>query len=283
MSAPIHRGGRPAKISAVPSINNATTSSSSGGIEITPRHSSAPISVRPSTAPLKRKDAPQVTASPVASSPAPSVAIGPIVGNGAGGGRGGHQNKKPRPRSAPRVDNQSSAVTSVTVASDANGVSQHQNGSRGGGRGGRGGGRGRRGRGGRGGSGGNNHHNSNGASAASAPITEGDAMDENDDAEPDAAPTESKVEVKEGKLAFMTDEPFSSLKPSLSVSTLKALTDTLGYIYMTRVQAAAMPTIITGSDVLARARTGTGKTLGFLIPSVEVIIFHSIISVMSPC
>jgi len=29
---------------------------------------------------------------------------------------------------------------------------------------------------------------------------------------------------------------------------------------------------MSGADVLARARTGTGKTLGFLIPSIEVLL-----------
>lgn len=34
----------------------------------------------------------------------------------------------------------------------------------------------------------------------------------------------------------------------------------------------ALPQILTGADVMARAKTGTGKTMGFLIPSVEALV-----------
>ena len=43
----------------------------------------------------------------------------------------------------------------------------------------------------------------------------------------------------------------------------------LGYEFMTRVQEASLPVCLSGKDVLARAKTGTGKTLAFLIPSIE--------------
>ena len=39
---------------------------------------------------------------------------------------------------------------------------------------------------------------------------------------------------------------------------------------MTPVQAESIPAILAGKDALVKARTGTGKTLGFLIPAVEV-------------
>ena len=42
------------------------------------------------------------------------------------------------------------------------------------------------------------------------------------------------------------------------------------YTHMTPVQAGTLPIIISGVDVLAKAKTGTGKTLAFLIPSIEV-------------
>ena len=44
---------------------------------------------------------------------------------------------------------------------------------------------------------------------------------------------------------------------------------------MTPVQSATLPLIISGIDVLAKAKTGTGKTLAFLIPSIEVNVLHS--------
>lgn len=43
----------------------------------------------------------------------------------------------------------------------------------------------------------------------------------------------------------------------------------LQYEFLTKVQEATYPTIAAGEDVLAKAKTGTGKTLGFLIPIVE--------------
>ena len=39
----------------------------------------------------------------------------------------------------------------------------------------------------------------------------------------------------------------------------------------TPVQAAAIPPALEGRDVLATAQTGTGKTLSFLIPIIEML------------
>ncbi|CAN1309254.1 DEAD-box ATP-dependent RNA helicase 31 [Linum perenne] len=58
---------------------------------------------------------------------------------------------------------------------------------------------------------------------------------------------------------------------SVSPLTLKAIKDA-GYENMTVVQAATLPVILKGKDVLAKARTGTGKTVAFLLPSIEVIV-----------
>lgn len=41
---------------------------------------------------------------------------------------------------------------------------------------------------------------------------------------------------------------------------------------MTQVQNASVLEILAGQDVLVKAKTGTGKTLGFLIPSIDVLI-----------
>ncbi|HDS1204531.1 ATP-dependent RNA helicase DbpA [Shewanella algae] len=58
----------------------------------------------------------------------------------------------------------------------------------------------------------------------------------------------------------LSDLPFSSLplKPAL----LATLND-LGFTAMTQVQAASLPAIIEGRDVLAQAKTGSGKTAAF--------------------
>lgn len=41
---------------------------------------------------------------------------------------------------------------------------------------------------------------------------------------------------------------------------------------MTIVQEATLPVILKGKDVLAKAKTGTGKTVAFLLPSIEVVV-----------
>ena len=44
-----------------------------------------------------------------------------------------------------------------------------------------------------------------------------------------------------------------------------------GFSIPTPVQAAAIPQALEGKDVLATAQTGTGKTLAFLIPVIEML------------
>lgn len=57
----------------------------------------------------------------------------------------------------------------------------------------------------------------------------------------------------------------------LSPLSLKGVNDA-GYKMMTVVQEATLPTILQGKDVLAKAKTGTGKTVAFLLPSIEVVV-----------
>src|SRR6202035_4668808 len=44
-----------------------------------------------------------------------------------------------------------------------------------------------------------------------------------------------------------------------------------GFVQPTPVQAQAIPPALEGKDVLATAQTGTGKTLAFLIPVIEML------------
>ncbi|KAG5626596.1 hypothetical protein H5410_011814 [Solanum commersonii] len=57
----------------------------------------------------------------------------------------------------------------------------------------------------------------------------------------------------------------------LSPLSLKGVKDA-GYKTMTVVQEATLPVILKGKDVLAKAKTGTGKTVAFLLPSIEVVV-----------
>ncbi|KAI9863738.1 MAG: hypothetical protein M1824_006335 [Vezdaea acicularis] len=53
---------------------------------------------------------------------------------------------------------------------------------------------------------------------------------------------------------------------------VRAITDSMGFKKMTEVQAATINPTVRGSDVAAQAKTGTGKTLGFLLPVMQNVI-----------
>ena len=56
----------------------------------------------------------------------------------------------------------------------------------------------------------------------------------------------------------------------LRVELLKAV-KSKGYTTPTPIQAKAIPAILDGVDILARAQTGTGKTDAFVLPLVEIL------------
>jgi ATP-dependent RNA helicase DDX18/HAS1 len=62
--------------------------------------------------------------------------------------------------------------------------------------------------------------------------------------------------------------PFSTLQ--LSHQTTSAI-EKMGFSTMTEVQARTIPPLLAGKDVLGAARTGSGKTMAFLVPSVEML------------
>src|SRR5262249_32325458 len=57
------------------------------------------------------------------------------------------------------------------------------------------------------------------------------------------------------------------LTPSLYVPLAQ-----LGYQAATPIQSHAIPVVLTGSDVLARAQTGTGKTAAFGLPMIDRLV-----------
>ena len=64
---------------------------------------------------------------------------------------------------------------------------------------------------------------------------------------------------------------FASFSHILDARLLRALAD-LGFAKPTLVQSKAIPLALENKDVLARARTGSGKTAAYCIPVVQKIL-----------
>ena len=87
---------------------------------------------------------------------------------------------------------------------------------------------------------------------------------------PDSVPIASRREDRlrsQEKIDFLKTQ-FSQFNLS---SALMARLDTNKFVNPTPVQAGAIPPAVEGCDVLATAQTGTGKTLSFFIPIVEML------------
>ncbi|CAN8104650.1 unnamed protein product [Discula destructiva] len=68
-------------------------------------------------------------------------------------------------------------------------------------------------------------------------------------------------------------DSFSTLaRYNISKTLLNTIINNMGLSIMTTVQAETLPHTLTGHDVLAQAKTGTGKTLAFLIPAIQTLI-----------
>jgi ATP-dependent RNA helicase MSS116 len=81
---------------------------------------------------------------------------------------------------------------------------------------------------------------------------------------------ENVVKVSSTMASYVTQSRFADLP--VDAGTRKAIQDVFRYEYMTQVQAETLPVITQGVDVLAKAKTGTGKTLAFLIPTIENLL-----------
>ncbi|KAI9733845.1 MAG: hypothetical protein M1818_007112 [Claussenomyces sp. TS43310] len=83
-----------------------------------------------------------------------------------------------------------------------------------------------------------------------------------------------------------TDTPVESVEDSRPITKFQELSDrglihsaiineitqSMGHQTMTEVQIKTINELLRGADVIAQARTGTGKTLGFLVPLIQNII-----------
>lgn len=70
--------------------------------------------------------------------------------------------------------------------------------------------------------------------------------------------------------AHLTETTFASLP--ISALTKRAIAEVLCYQTLTKVQAETLPLALQGIDLIAKAKTGTGKTMGFLLPTIERVL-----------
>lgn len=68
-----------------------------------------------------------------------------------------------------------------------------------------------------------------------------------------------------------TKATFASFSHILDARILRALAD-MGFARPTLVQAKAIPLALESRDILARARTGSGKTAAYCVPVVQKIL-----------
>jgi superfamily II DNA/RNA helicase len=68
------------------------------------------------------------------------------------------------------------------------------------------------------------------------------------------------------ELAEITFSDFSLAEP------IQRAVAQMGYQTPTPVQAAAIPVVMSGRDVMAAAQTGTGKTAGFALPILQRLL-----------
>ena len=83
-------------------------------------------------------------------------------------------------------------------------------------------------------------------------------------------PPPSTTSTSGDKASYITTVRFSDM-PTICPESKRSLAEVMKYEYMTKVQVASLPEILTGRDCLVKAKTGTGKTLSFLIGSIEHI------------
>lgn len=85
----------------------------------------------------------------------------------------------------------------------------------------------------------------------------------------------SEPEMADGATPAVSNLPrFESLRDRIDATIVDTITQDMKFDRMTPVQAATIDRLLHGVDVLAQAKTGTGKTVAFLVPSIEQILRH---------
>jgi ATP-dependent RNA helicase DDX18/HAS1 len=111
------------------------------------------------------------------------------------------------------------------------------------------------------------------ASTAAGPDSDGETPAQ---AEPEVSePSSSKVKLDDTPASAPAPAPAAYERVPFSTLNLSPPTNSaiqrMGFETMTEVQARTIPPLLAGKDVLGAARTGSGKTMAFLVPSVEML------------
>ena len=102
-----------------------------------------------------------------------------------------------------------------------------------------------------------------------AEVTQEDQPERLENDDKDVSQEIEEKAIKDSK----SDKYFSEIKFSdmnLSEKTVTSLTES-GFETATEVQAKCIPMAISGEDIIGAAKTGSGKSLAFLIPAVEIL------------
>ncbi|KAJ3217122.1 hypothetical protein HDU67_008499 [Dinochytrium kinnereticum] len=94
---------------------------------------------------------------------------------------------------------------------------------------------------------------------------------ENEWADEEAVIEAAPAKASGGQTVHLSDIKFADLAQQgvLCPPTYRAIKEVIGHERLTEVQAKTLMEILNGDDCLAQAKTGTGKTLGFLVPAIE--------------
>ncbi|KAI0171881.1 DEAD-domain-containing protein [Hypoxylon sp. FL1284] len=88
-----------------------------------------------------------------------------------------------------------------------------------------------------------------------------------------SAAASPQIETRESSSPPETVTKFADLtRLGVNQAIVQAITDDMGYETMTEVQSKTINPALKGTDLVAQAKTGTGKTLGFLVPVFQRIL-----------
>lgn len=85
-----------------------------------------------------------------------------------------------------------------------------------------------------------------------------------------AAPKPATPSAAEAKSLGFSGVRFTDFVTSGKIS--ESVAKGIPFEFCTEVQAKTLPLILSGVDLLAQAKTGTGKTVAFLVPSIERLV-----------